>query len=72
MTLLGKGVPPRGPLKSFTAEEQRTQRFAENTAVFLCGPLRPSFLCGEVLNDFKGPQAEHRTNCEHWARESLR
>jgi hypothetical protein len=44
-------------LKSFTAEEQRTQRFAENTAVFLCGPLRPSFLCGEVLNDFKGPRA---------------
>jgi hypothetical protein len=44
-------------LKSFTAEEQRTQRFAENTAVFLCGPLRPSFLCGEVSNDFKGPPA---------------
>jgi hypothetical protein len=49
-----------GPLKSFTAEEERTQRFAEERSMFLCEPLRPSFLCGEVLNVFFGPIANAR------------
>ena len=35
--------------KSFTAEEQRTQRSAEQYRFVLCEPLRPSFLCGEAL-----------------------
>jgi hypothetical protein len=45
-------------LKSFTAEEGRTQRFAEEYSRVLCEPLRPLFLCGEVLNDFNGPQTD--------------
>jgi hypothetical protein len=35
-------------MKCFTAEEQRTQRFAEEYMLgFLCEPLRPLFLYGE-------------------------